>query len=133
MHITPYKAMYFPNFIFLRKRLKSSHTSLKKLEKEDFNSINRYFISSLGDAMPPGEDASSSGKDAPPKKTNTHKKKPLSTNLLKEACKKVGGDLLSRGCAVPSARLGLTSLFGMGRGDPQRYNHQNIGWTTLFT
>ena len=33
--------------------------------------------------------------------------------------------------AVPSARLGLTSLFGMGRGDPQRYNHQNIGWTTL--
>ena len=53
MHITPYKAMYFPNFIFLRKRLKSSHTSLKKLEKEDFNSINRYFISSLGDASPP--------------------------------------------------------------------------------
>ena len=44
---------------------------------------------------------------------------------------KVGGDLLSRGCAVPSARLGLTSLFGMGRGDPQRYNHQNIGWTTF--
>ena len=44
--------------------------------------------------------------------------------------KKVGGDLLSRGCAVPSARLGLTSLFGMGRGDPQRYNHQNIVWTT---
>ena len=27
--------------------------SLKKLEKEDFNSINRYFISSLGDASPP--------------------------------------------------------------------------------
>ena len=49
--------MYFPNFIFLRKRLKSSHTSLKKLEKEDFNSINRYFISSLEDASPPGEDA----------------------------------------------------------------------------
>ena len=44
---------------------------------------------------------------------------------------KIGGDLLSRGCAVPSARLGLTSLFGMGRGDPQRYNHQNIVWTTL--
>ena len=67
----------------------------------------------------------------PPPKKQMHKKKPLSTNLLKEACKKVGGDLLSRGCAVPSARLGLTSLFGMGRGDPQRYNHQNIGWTTL--
>ena len=82
--------------------------------------------------MPPVQDASSLGKDAPtaPKKINAQKK-PLSTNLLKEACKKVGGDLLSRGCAVPSARLGLTSLFGMGRGDPQRYNHQNIGWTTL--
>ena len=49
---------------------------------------------------------------------------------LKEACKEIGGDLLSRGCAVPSARLGLTSLFGMGRGDPQRYNHQNIFRTT---
>ena len=45
--------MYFPNFIFLRKRLKSSHTSLKKLEKEDFNSINRYFISSLTTVLPP--------------------------------------------------------------------------------
>ena len=55
MHITPYKAMYFPNFIFLRKRLKSSHTSLKKIQKEDFNSINRYFISSLTNASPPGE------------------------------------------------------------------------------
>ena len=64
MHITPYKAMYFPNFIFLRKRLKSSHTSLKKLEKEDFNSINRYFISSLGDASPPGEDAIPPNEDA---------------------------------------------------------------------
>ena len=43
---------------------------------------------------------------------------------------KVGGDLLSHGCAVPSARSGLTSLFGMGRGDPRRYSHQNIFWTT---
>ena len=77
-----------------------------------------------GDASPPGE-------DAPTLQKINARKKPLSTNLLKEACKKVGGDLLSRGCAVPSARLGLTSLFGMGRGDPQRYNHQNIFWTTL--
>ena len=30
--------------------------------------------------------------------------------------KKDGGYLLSHGCAVPSARAGLTSLFGMGRG-----------------
>ena len=28
--------------------------------------------------------------------------------------------------AVPSARQGLTSLFGMGRGDPLRYNHHNV-------
>ena len=25
--------------------------------------------------------------------------------------------------AVPSAQTGLTSLFGMGRGEPRRYNH----------
>ena len=61
-----------------------------------------------------------------------HKRaKPPTITRQRLASKKVGGDLLSRGCAVPSARLGLTSLFGMGRGDPQRYNHQNIGWTTL--
>ena len=30
--------------------------------------------------------------------------------------KKNGGYLLSHGCAVPSARAGLTALFGMGRG-----------------
>ena len=30
--------------------------------------------------------------------------------------KKDGSYLLSHGCAVPSARAGLTSLFGMGRG-----------------
>ena len=28
--------------------------------------------------------------------------------------------------AVPSARSGLTSLFGMGRGVPRRYNHRNL-------
>ena len=30
--------------------------------------------------------------------------------------RKNGGDLLSHGYAVPSARTGLTALFGMGRG-----------------
>ena len=30
------------------------------------------------------------------------------------------------GKAVPSARSGLTSLFGMGRGVPRRYNHRNL-------
>ena len=28
--------------------------------------------------------------------------------------------------AVPSARVGLTSLFGMGRGDHHRYSHRKI-------
>ena len=36
---------------------------------------------------------------------------------------KKGGDLLSHIIAVPSALLGLTSLFEMGRGEPQCYNH----------
>ena len=27
---------------------------------------------------------------------------------------------------VPSARAGLTALFGMGRGDPHRYSHLKI-------
>ena len=36
---------------------------------------------------------------------------------------KKGSDLLSHLTAVPSAQMGLTSLFGMGRGEPHRYNH----------
>ena len=36
---------------------------------------------------------------------------------------KKGSDLLSHINAVPSAQLGLTTLFGMGRGEPQCYNH----------
>ena len=36
---------------------------------------------------------------------------------------KEGGDLLSHIIAVPSAQTGLTSLFGMVRGEPRRYNH----------
>ena len=39
---------------------------------------------------------------------------------------KKGGDLLSHINAVPSAQLGLTSLFGMGRGEPQCYNHPKL-------
>ena len=34
-----------------------------------------------------------------------------------------GGDILSHLMAVPSALVGLTSLFGMGRGEPHCYNH----------
>ena len=37
--------------------------------------------------------------------------------------KKEGGDILSHSYAVPSAQSGLTSLFGMGRGEPRRNNH----------
>ena len=36
---------------------------------------------------------------------------------------KEGGDILSHITAVPSAQLGLTSLFGKVRGEPQRNNH----------
>ena len=36
---------------------------------------------------------------------------------------KKGGDILSHRIAVPSAQAGLTSLFGMGRGEPRRNNH----------
>ena len=47
------------------------------------------------------------------------KKNPQQINVedLKE-----GDDLLSHN-AVPSALMGLTSLFGMVRGEPHRYNH----------
>ena len=34
-----------------------------------------------------------------------------------------GSDLLSHITAVPSARMGLTSLFGKVRGEPHCYNH----------
>ena len=36
---------------------------------------------------------------------------------------KKGDDILSHKTAVPSAQAGLTSLFGMGRGEPRRRNH----------
>ena len=45
----------------------------------------------------------------------TQTKKPSGISLEGLLSKK-GGYLLSHGCAVPSARAGLTSLFGMGRG-----------------
>ena len=38
---------------------------------------------------------------------------------------KNGGYLLSHGCAVPSARAGLTSLFGMGRGGTPPFSVRN--------
>ena len=43
-------------------------------------------------------------------------KRPCKHQLARSLLLKNGGYLLSHGCAVPSARTGLTSLFGMGRG-----------------
>jgi hypothetical protein len=43
---------------------------------------------------------------------------------------------LPRVTAVPSALVGLTSLFGMGRGGHHRYRHLNIltfhNWNKIF-
>ena len=39
---------------------------------------------------------------------------------------KEGGDILSHQLAVPSALLGLTTLFEMGRGEPQCNNHPKV-------
>ena len=39
---------------------------------------------------------------------------------------KKGDDILSHITAVPSAQSGLTSLFGMGRGEPRRNNHLKL-------
>ena len=43
--------------------------------------------------------------------------------LFRQASLKKGDDILSHITAVPSAQAGLTSLFGMGRGEPRRNNH----------
>ena len=42
---------------------------------------------------------------------------------LDKGFQKKGDDILSHITAVPSAQAGLTSLFGMGRGEPRRNNH----------
>ena len=42
---------------------------------------------------------------------------------LDRVFQKKGDDILSHMTAVPSAQAGLTSLFGMGRGEPRRNNH----------
>ncbi len=39
---------------------------------------------------------------------------------------KKGDDILSHITAVPSAQAGLTTLFGMGRGEPRRNNHLKV-------
>ena len=43
--------------------------------------------------------------------------------LVDKGFQKKGDDILSHKIAVPSAQSGLTSLFGMGRGEPRRNNH----------
>jgi hypothetical protein len=62
------------------------------------------------------------------------------TPLLKREgfTSKEGGDILSHQMAVPSALSGLTTLFGMGRGEPRCYNHLKflshrvIMWDLIF-
>ena len=39
---------------------------------------------------------------------------------------KKGDDLLSHKIVVPLAQAGLTTLFGMGRGEPRRDNHLKV-------
>ena len=53
----------------------------------------------------------------------TQNKTKQKTPSYDEAFKKKGDDILSHIIAVPSAQAGLTSLFGMGRGEPRRNNH----------
>ena len=43
-----------------------------------------------------------------------------------EDSSKKGDDILSHITAVPSAQAGLTTLFGMGRGEPRRNNHLKV-------
>ena len=50
-------------------------------------------------------------------------KKPRS---LEQGFQKKGDDILSHITAVPSAQAGLTTLFGMGRGEPRRNNHLKV-------
>ena len=48
---------------------------------------------------------------------------------------KKGSDILSHITAVPSAQAGLTTLFGMGRGEPRRNNHLKavLQWVISFS
>ena len=52
---------------------------------------------------------------------NKDKKKPPTLKL--KVFKKKAATYSPTIVAVPSALIGLTSLFGMGRGEPYRYNH----------
>ncbi len=45
-----------------------------------------------------------------------------------------GNDILSRRFnAVPSALMGLTTLFGMGRGGHHRYSHHKVLYVFIIT
>ncbi len=54
----------------------------------------------------------------------SQKQKTLSD--LDRVFQKKGDDILSHITAVPSAQAGLTTLFGMGRGEPRRNNHLKV-------
>jgi hypothetical protein len=54
------------------------------------------------------------------------RKKKSFLKLIRKDFFKSGNDILSHTNAVPSALMGLTSLFGMGRGGPHCYSHQSV-------
>jgi hypothetical protein len=60
-----------------------------------------------------------------------HKKSPL-ISLGAFVMKKRQRLTLPHVIAVPSALAGLTSLFGMGRGEPHRYSHLNALQVFVF-
>src|SRR5690606_34504545 len=74
------------------------------------------------DPSPQGELSEAKGGGSSKATRRTYKtKNPHQIN--DEDSQKKGGDILSHRMAVPSAQSGLTSLFGMGRGEPRRNNH----------
>ena len=59
--------------------------------------------------------------------TYTKRKNPLGKDPRGFFFFKSGADLLSQALGqLPLALTGLTSLFGMGRGDPRRHRHQKL-------
>ena len=86
--------------------------------KNKFATMQKKFIVNL-ELLENGGDLLSHAKRwwqaVPAARLGLNRKKSLKQSLA-QGSRENGGDLLSHGCAVPSARLCLTSLFGMGRG-----------------
>jgi hypothetical protein len=65
----------------------------------------------------------SKGDGPDPQGRQRHTCKQKTPHRWMKGFQKKGDDILSHITAVPSAQAGLTSLFGMGRGEPRRNNH----------